>query len=138
MKKCSKCNTEKELVAFSKHIRSKDGLRSWCRNCSKQYREANKSRQAEQIRAWKLKNKYGITEDKAALLLELQKGLCGICSSDISEKPHIDHNHVTNEVRGLLCGSCNRALGLLKDSPAVLLNAYQYLIQKGHYGTGEI
>jgi len=47
LKKCSKCKKEKPFSEFSKQKRSKDGLRSECKSCEKQYREANKERKAE-------------------------------------------------------------------------------------------
>mgnify|MGYP001576209901 CR=1 FL=1 len=40
---------------------------------------------------------------------------------------HIDHNHTTGAVRGLLCTQCNVGVGMLKDSPAVLRAAANYL-----------
>ena len=39
----------------------------------------------------------------------------------------IDHNHVNNKVRGLLCSNCNCAIGLLGDSPVIINRALEYL-----------
>jgi len=50
------------------------------------------------------------------------------------EESAIDHNHNTGEFRGLLCKKCNRALGMFKDSPSVLMSAYLYLTERGYYG----
>ena len=41
--------------------------------------------------------------------------------------PHVDHDHITGKVRGLLCGSCNRALGLIKDNLETLVRLQKYL-----------
>ena len=46
----------------------------------------------------------------------------------------MDHNHMTNEPRGILCANCNTALGLFKDSPSVLRKAEEYLKSNGYYG----
>ena len=46
----------------------------------------------------------------------------------------IDHNHVSNKIRGMLCGPCNRALGLFADDPVRLNNAVQYLRGGGEGG----
>ena len=42
-------------------------------------------------------------------------------------EPHVDHDHETNQLRALLCGSCNRAIGLLQDSVLVVESALAYL-----------
>lgn len=73
------------------------------------------------------RHKYGVSPDCFQLMLAVQKNACGICKEIFSKQPHVDHCHKTGEVRGLLCGSCNRALGLLKDSQDLLENAKEYL-----------
>lgn len=70
---------------------------------------------------------YGITSDEVKQMYEDQKGLCLICSRSIEKKFHIDHDHETKKVRGLLCSACNMALGLFKDNPITLDNAIKYL-----------
>ena len=72
-------------------------------------------------------NKYGITEDIYNSMLVRQGNKCVICEETFNKTPHIDHCHSTLEVRGLLCGSCNTAIGLLKDSTNNLSRAIKYL-----------
>lgn len=60
------------------------------------------------------------------LLMEEQNGRCAICF-DLLDTPHLDHSHVTNEVRGLLCNKCNLGLGSFRDDPAVIARAIEYL-----------
>jgi hypothetical protein len=52
-------------------------------------------------------------------------GLCIVCLK--TPATHIDHDHDTGRVRGILCGSCNRALGLLRDDVEALLFAAEYV-----------
>jgi hypothetical protein len=80
------------------------------------------------------KYKYGITQEKYLLMVSERNNLCDICNQvDSTNKALcIDHNHKTNEVRGLLCNHCNKALGGFKDSPSILLSAIKYLEKYGH------
>ena len=83
----------------------------------KQYQRTKKKRALE---------RYGITEMFYNLLLEKANGKCDICGKDIP-KYHIDHDHKTKYVRGILCMKCNLALGLLNDDVEVLQKAIKYL-----------
>lgn len=76
-----------------------------------------------------LKKKYGITWEDYECLFEAQQGCCAICSKERGDGPMlaVDHNHETGEVRGLLCGSCNRGLGLFIDNPKLLIKAAEYV-----------
>lgn len=55
--------------------------------------------------------------------------MCAISPDEIVF--HVDHDHETGEVRGLLCVRCNNALGLFRESAAVLLRASEYLRHDG-------
>lgn len=70
---------------------------------------------------------YGLTSEKWDEYLNNQKGMCAICKSKFTKRPHIDHDHKTNKVRGLLCNTCNWGIGNFKDSVDILLNAISYL-----------
>ncbi len=81
---------------------------------------------------WKkseLRRKYGITLEDWSRLYDMQKGLCAICSEVFisNSAAHVDHNHITNKVRGLLCRQCNTMLGFAKDDVLILQNAINYL-----------
>lgn len=84
----------------------------------------------ETRKAGRLK-KYGITEAELDAILKRQGGGCAICGhSDTSNYkvfPAIDHCHTTKRVRGVLCGNCNKGIGLFKDDPARLERAASYL-----------
>jgi hypothetical protein len=76
------------------------------------------------------KAKYGITLEEKKQMLANQGGKCAICSSEHHNARYgwaVDHCHSTNKVRGILCGKCNHAIGLLCDNPQIAISAAQYL-----------
>lgn len=77
-----------------------------------------------------IRRKYGITIEDYDQMLLAQNGLCGACRTLSTRKLAIDHDHETGEVRGLLCGNCNTALGMLKDDPIKIRGLLDYM--SGH------
>lgn len=75
---------------------------------------------------------HKITRDDWLRMAREQGGLCAICRRHGWEYV-VDHNHSTDEVRGLLCHGCNTALGIFGDDPETLQRAIDYLTEKGHY-----
>lgn len=71
--------------------------------------------------------KYGLTLADYDNLSKAQGGACSICWETPTGRLDVDHDHSTGLVRGLLCGRCNSALGLMKDDPARLTAAIAYL-----------
>ena len=83
-------------------------------------------------RCTNLKRHYNITFAEYNILLESQNYRCAICrrtdnSTARTKNFCVDHCHETGRVRGLLCNSCNRAIGLLGDNINTLSNAIDYL-----------
>lgn len=76
--------------------------------------------------AYHRKFKYNLPPEAFAALMESQGNLCAICRRS-TDRFHVDHNHQTMEIRGLLCGPCNKALGGFQDNVAILLAAIAYL-----------
>ena len=78
-----------------------------------------------------MKRNYGIDFSEYNKMLEKQNGVCAICGSSPPDhhkkRLNVDHCHATGRVRGLLCDACNRALGLFKDNPNLMLKAISYL-----------
>lgn len=75
-----------------------------------------------------LKRNYGITPKDWDRMSAEQAGVCAICKQVPGGKGfYIDHCHKTGQVRGLLCFTCNMALGLLKDSAIFARSAAEYL-----------
>lgn len=85
-------------------------------------------------RAGHLKRKLGMTIEQYDVLLEAQGGGCFICGrpprEDISL--HVDHDHSTGKVRGILCFCCNNALADFQEDPALLSKAAAYLSWHAH------
>lgn len=81
-------------------------------------------------RKYSLMSDYGLTLEQYNQMLLAQDGVCAICHQPDPEEGKalaVDHDHLTGTNRGLLCGRCNKALGLFQDSPAVLQLAIHYL-----------
>lgn len=85
----------------------------------------------EQRKHYTIKDKYGISIEDFNKMLKKFNNRCNICDKEHSEDSplHIDHCHKTKFVRGLLCESCNFALGYLKDSISVIKKSIIYLEQ---------
>lgn len=119
MKVCSKCKQTMPLDRFPRNKDGKDGRNSVCACCKKvkhkeymarpdvlvktrTYQSTYRKNNPSKARAWHLRTEYGITVQDYDLMLELQKGRCAICGEECSLL-HVDHDHVTGKVRGLLC-----------------------------------
>lgn len=78
-----------------------------------------------------LQKAHGISLEDLFKLLDDQNYLCAICKIDLSSKNpknvHVDHCHKTKKIRGVLCNSCNMALGLLKDDTNIVKSCLEYL-----------
>jgi hypothetical protein len=83
------------------------------------------------FRARKRKGTYGLTPDDFRELWNLQAGRCAIClcrlHDDGERQTHVDHDHTTGAVRGLLCVDCNVGLGRFKDNAQALERASAYV-----------
>lgn len=100
---------------------------------SKIYNQNNKKQVNKRQGVWRLKRtlaSFGMTLDDYQRVLTRQKGLCAICQSPPREgrRLHIDHCHLENIFRGLLCDRCNWAMGKFGDDPDLLLKVRMYLI----------
>ena len=116
----------KQRVAYLKWL-SKPGNREIVRDRSKLWKAKNPERHQKSEKNAYLARNYGITlEDYEQMIVE-QDSKCKICDKVFSETPNVDHDHSTGEVRGLLCGDCNRAIGLLRDCPDSMQRAASYV-----------
>lgn len=76
----------------------------------------------------KWKRVPGWNKERYLEFLEIQKGKCAICENLMS-RPCRDHNHTTNEGRGLLCDPCNRMIGAGFENANTLIKAALYIIR---------
>lgn len=97
-----------------------------CQDCRKDPRPDAQTRE----RARTLRT-YGLTEAGWDALVERQENCCAICRTDKpggrGERWHIDHDHVTGQVRGLLCHRCNMGVGFFLDDPVIIEAAARYV-----------
>lgn len=154
-KPCKECGKEKNISEFpknGKYVRNfchqcyyrksrESQKRAYKKKSSKPgYREKENKR----LRDWRKKNpfwdlgklakRFGYTKEQFSLLYNLlwerQRGKCAVCNIELvkhGKDTHIDHNHTTMQVRGLLCPKCNLGIGLLQDSAEVCSAAAEYL-----------
>lgn len=115
------------------YFKHKEQIKLW----KKVYRAKNRSKINEYKRKYyainkdknrngRLKQDYGITLQEYNELCKKQSNICPICLMK-QELLVVDHDHKTGKVRGLLCSSCNKALGFLKDNTGLLERAIGYL-----------
>src|SRR5262245_51404334 len=87
-------------------------------------------------RAARMRREYQITGDQFHRMVQQQGGTCALCRQvpDV-DRPwmgwQVDHDHNTGEIRGLLCGPCNRILGYAHDDPELLRAMAAYVEGRG-------
>ncbi|MFF5783072.1 endonuclease VII domain-containing protein [Streptomyces virginiae] len=113
-KYCRRCGEIKPHSEWDRNKTASDGLSTRCKAC-----------RAIESRAGHLKRSYGMTEADRDEMITAQGGVCVICQEGLAE--HVDHDHQTGKVRGVLCFSCNAALGQFKDRPDVMRRAAAYV-----------
>lgn len=145
MKKCTRCGKTKALAEFSANKAAKDGLNYYCRPCHSLITKAYKSSHPEEMKvsaklsrdkgrekrwAYQIQKDYGCTVENYNRMFTEQEGRCLGCNrhqSEFTQRLHVDHNHSTGLIRGLLCKGCNLTLGNAKDSIQTLESLIAYL-----------
>ena len=119
-KRCPRCATTKPADEFHPSRETITRLATYCKVCDRAM-----GREQRWLR------KYGITADEYRAMLAEQNGVCAICHQpcQTNEMLSVDHDHQTGRIRGLLCRKCNRAIGMLGDSPRLLVEALKYLLR---------
>ena len=129
---------KKELAAYAKKYRDTHPEEVAAR--AKKHRENNKEKLSakakvrrdankESNKSYQLQHLYNITLEDKQQMIQDQQGLCASCGNILSEgkKIHVDHNHQTGCIRGILCQACNNGLGYFKDDPKLTNAATIYL-----------
>lgn len=132
MKKCWACGETKPLDDFGANRSKSDGRSTECRSCVRRLSAERYRRNPEKYRADELRRRYGITPDEYDDILADQGGACACCgASDAGHHGtfHVDHEHSTGKVRGLLCSNCNTGIGKLGDDLPGVLRAVNYLLR---------
>jgi hypothetical protein len=115
----------------SKSTRAGKRVCKICRNARQvTYRVNHPERHRATTRNALLKRIYGLSTEEFDALLVAQGYVCAICqqNDNLGRQLSVDHDHKTGKIRGLLCGMCNRAIGFLRDDPALLRRAIEYLV----------
>jgi predicted transcriptional regulator len=119
--KCTRCLKEKDISEF--RLSNLQQSKFMCIECT------DKEQHVLQL------NRKGVSKEQYDNMLKNQNGVCAICSSPTGHwsknkrraRLAVDHDHKTGNLRGLLCGNCNRGLRWFRDSKELLLKAVRYL-----------
>jgi len=124
MRYCPRCEKIKAREDFPRNRSSRNGLGGYCKPCHNEKSKAACEKAHGSTRDYHLRRRYGITSADVDAMIEAQGGTCATCDG----KPeHVDHDHATGKVRGVLCFNCNQALGNVRDSPTTLGRLGHYL-----------
>lgn len=131
--RCSGCGVSRPLSDFGVNRSRVCGLQKECKACATGRAREWEAAHPAQVAAGRFARtlrRYGMTADEFAVRLEEQGGVClgcGAATAYTGGRLVVDHDHTTGRVRGLLCTSCNRAVGFAQDNPAVLRALAAYL-----------
>lgn len=159
-KKCTKCNTVKPVNQFGVRTRAsgKTYPRNHCRDCeaayASKYRKVYKDKWLKTKRAWYAKHpeertytkwrsfarKNGIDPNAVIKYIKWHPNQCDICSkpSKDGKSLHVDHCHDTNDIRGMLCDNCNKALGMFQSNTGIMKSAIEYLKNAPMFKAGSV
>lgn len=145
MKTCAQCDEIKPESGFYKAVSNRDKLNKRCKVC---VLANGKTRDAplRETLEWKrnsrerqMKHKYGITLEEYEDRLAAQQGVCRVCKRPpkTGDSLCVDHDHTCcpgkrscgNCLRGLLCRSCNLALGYLKEDEQIISEMLVYAVE---------
>lgn len=136
MKRCTHCRKVLPFSEFHKNKNRSGGYNGQCKNCRSReevlvkrrswYADESAKRKADNYYYVK---RYGITIDEKELMIKQQNGCCASCGKEFISKlfTNVDHDHLTNKVREILCRECNLILGYANDSIEILQKIILYL-----------
>jgi hypothetical protein len=132
---CKACNLAAKKRRYdadpSKVVRA---VQAWRRENPERFREYQAEYRSRPENKRKMRDLYyrrtfGITADDFDRMLAEQSGACAICGErpEVEARMHVDHEHATGRIRGILCSRCNHAIGLLREDVALFERAVRYL-----------
>lgn len=127
---------------YERQWRARNGAKS--REIKRRFYHSNRENQVNRVKQYQAENrekvsaysreteyrgrKHGLARGEFEIMLEEQNGRCKLCGTPTPEGDlHIDHDHKTGLVRGLLCRPCNAGPGMFHDSPEELRRAIDYI-----------
>lgn len=130
---CKGCGETKPISHYYLQKDARQGRRyvmARCKPCviarKQRWRDANRAESRAYYFRHNMRYLHGLTPEGFAAMLIEQSGRCAICAEPTT-MPHVDHDHATGRIRGLLCQGCNLGIGHLQDDPARLRAAADYL-----------
>ncbi|MFG3644879.1 endonuclease VII domain-containing protein [Micromonospora sp. NPDC047762] len=124
-RRCPDCGATKPLDDFPRNRSGRGGYGRYCKPCHNAKGKESMLRLHGGTREYHLRRRYGVGEKEFQELLAEQGEVCAICGG--ADPQHLDHDHRTGWVRGILCFNCNGGLGQFRDSPMRLARAITYL-----------
>lgn len=136
LKTCPKCRRTLSFDKFGKRMEGgKEYCTSQCLECQKETYRENR----DTIREIRRQQRLGVPIGTYKFFVAMYGEKCAICGGDNfkgtskeSGQLHIDHDSTTGRIRGLLCGTCNVGIGMLKHDKEIMLAAISYLNLAGH------
>ena len=130
MKEWKKLNRPK-LTQYNKEYREKHPEKfttEVVRDIHQKYVQKNpdRHRKLQWQRNWRFRGIDILYEDFETILKN-QNNRCAICQVEL-EKPNLDHNHKTKQIRGVLCQQCNHGIGLFRENIETIQSAINYLL----------
>lgn len=122
---CADCQTDKPLAEFPKGADPASKAIKRCRLYKNALSNERIRHRWGNTRHYHLRQRYGLSAAEVDVLKASQGGVCAVCG----DRPavHVDHDHTTRRVRGILCELCNGFLGAFNDDPALIRAAIDYL-----------
>lgn len=117
-------------VTCSKSCRKREEYLREPEGYKRRARERTERLGLDGMRDYNLQRNYGISLSEFNRMREEQGNKCAICRADKPGGPgawHVDHDHETRAVRGLLCQGCNIGIGCLGDNPDRIRAAAEYV-----------
>lgn len=137
LKRCTCCGETKPVDDFYRASANPESVRyryraQPCKRCTKGVRKRWRDENADVLLGrqigYNIRARYGVDLEDYETHLAAQGGGCAICGTPPGKRRHhIDHDHQTGAIRGILCNRCNTGIGLLGEDIALMERAAAYL-----------